>query len=60
MTLFAATEADLTEIHAAIGAGLEHGTLRPVVGQELPLEEAPRAHQLIMQPGAYGKIVLIP
>ena len=60
LTLFAATEADLHEIHAAIIAGLENGSLRPVVRQELPLAEAPRAHQLVMEPGAYGKIVLVP
>src|SRR5262245_2630980 len=60
LTLFAATEADLREIHAAIIAGLENGTLRPIVRQELPLADAPRAHQLVMESGAYGKIVLVP
>jgi NADPH2:quinone reductase len=60
LTLFAATEADLREAHAAIIAGLENGTLRPIVGQELPLAEAARAHQMVMQPGAFGKIVLAP
>src|SRR5207244_205086 len=37
MTLWAATDADLVEIHAATVAGLENGTLRPVIGHELPL-----------------------
>ena len=60
LTLFAATDADLREIHAATIAGLENGSLRPIVRQELPLAEAPRAHQLVMEPGALGKIVLIP
>jgi NADPH2:quinone reductase len=60
LTLFAATESDLAEIHAAIVAGLENGTLRPVVGQEMPLYETSRAHQAVMEPGAYGKVVLIP
>ncbi|PYS40838.1 MAG: NADPH:quinone reductase [Acidobacteria bacterium] len=60
LTLFAATEADLREIHAAIIAGLENGTVRPFVGHELPLADAPRAHQFVMEPGAYGKIVLVP
>jgi NADPH2:quinone reductase len=53
-----ADEAEST--HAALIAGLENGTLRPVVGKELPLAEAPRAHREVMEPGAYGKIVLIP
>jgi NADPH2:quinone reductase len=60
LTLFAATDAELRSIHAATIAGLENGTLRPIVGQELPLAEAPRAHQLVMEAGAFGKIVLIP
>ena len=37
-----------------------HGTLRPVVGQEIPLAEASRAHRALLEPGAHGKIVLIP
>ena len=48
------------EVHAAIFTGLENGTLRPVVGKELPLAEAVQAHEDVMAPGAYGKIVLIP
>jgi NADPH2:quinone reductase len=51
---------DLVAIHAALVAGLENKSLRPVVGQELPLPEASRAHVAVLQPGSYGKIVLIP
>jgi len=58
-TLWAATEVESKEIHAAIAAGLENGTLRPIVGKELPLKEAPQAHQDVLAPGAYGKIVLV-
>jgi NADPH2:quinone reductase len=58
MTLFNATETDLREIHAAIVAGLASGALNPVVGRELPIAEAPRAHDAVMEPGAHGKIVL--
>jgi NADPH2:quinone reductase len=54
------TEAEEKEIHAGILAGLENGTLRPVIGKEIPLSEAPRAHKEVLQPGAYGKIVLVP
>jgi NADPH2:quinone reductase len=60
MTLFNAAETDLVEIHAALSAGLENGTLNPVVGRELPLADAARAHEAVMEPGALGKIVLIP
>ncbi len=59
-TLWAATEAESGEIHAAIAAGLENGTLRPIVGKELPLKDAPQAHVDVLAPGAFGKIALIP
>jgi NADPH2:quinone reductase len=59
-TLWGATPAESTEIHAGLVAGLANGTLRPVVGKELPLAEAPRAHEEVMQPGAFGKIALLP
>jgi NADPH:quinone reductase len=60
MTSFNISEADLASIHAALIAGLENGSLRPVVGQELPLKDAARAHAAVMEAGAYGKIVLVP
>ena len=50
--------AEMASIHAALVAGLENGALRPVIGQELPLAEAPQAHRAVMEPGAFGKIVL--
>jgi NADPH2:quinone reductase len=51
---------DLASIHAALVAGLENGTLRPVIGKEFPLAEAAKAHRAVMEPGAFGKIVLMP
>jgi len=60
MSLWNATPQELISIHSALVAGLENKTLRPVIGQEIPLAEAARAHTAIMAPGAYGKIVLIP
>jgi NADPH2:quinone reductase len=59
MTLFNATDRDVTEIHAAVIAGLSDGTLNPVVGREMPLADAAKAHATVMEPGALGKIVLI-
>ena len=59
MTLFNATDRDVAEIHAAVIAGLSDGTLNPVVGRELPLADAAKAHAAVMEPGALGKIVLI-
>jgi NADPH2:quinone reductase len=61
VTLMAASEQEYKAIHAALVAGLENGTLRPVIGQRIPLSEATRAHVEIMKPsGAHGKIVLVP
>jgi NADPH2:quinone reductase len=60
MLLFNVGNEDKAAIHAALGAALENGTLKPIVSRELPLAEAPRAHQLIIESGAHGKIILIP
>jgi len=51
---------EIRRAHAAIIAGLESGALNPVVGSELPLRDAAKAHLKVMEPGAKGKIVLIP
>ncbi|HEY7855041.1 MAG TPA: NADPH:quinone reductase [Terriglobales bacterium] len=59
-TLWATTEAEKQEIFAGLGAAMEAGIVRPVVGRELPLAQAAEAHRAILEPGAYGKIVLIP
>jgi NADPH2:quinone reductase len=60
MTLMNVSDQDRASIHAALVAGLENGTLKPIVGKEMPLAEAARAHEAVLQPGAFGKIVLIP
>jgi NADPH:quinone reductase len=60
MVLFNATDHQLNSIHSALVAGLENGSLRPFVGQGIPLADAPRAHHAVMAPGAHGKIVLLP
>ena len=60
MTLFNATPAELAVIHDALGKGLEEGTLRPVVGRQMPLADAAKAHVAMLEPGAMGKILLRP
>jgi NADPH2:quinone reductase len=60
MTLFNTTREEFLEIHAGLVAGLENGTLTPVIRKELPLDQAAQAHVAVMEPGAFGKIVLIP
>jgi NADPH:quinone reductase len=57
-TLWATTESEIADIHAAIAAGLGNGTLRPIVAKEIPLKDAALAHQEVVAPGSSGKIVL--
>jgi NADPH:quinone reductase len=45
---------------AGVSAALRSGVLRPVVGRELALGDAARAHELVMTGGATGKVVLLP
>ena len=52
--------AELERARDAVHAGLVSGALSPAVGRELPLADASQAHILLFQPGARGKIVLIP
>jgi NADPH2:quinone reductase len=60
MSMWNIPASDLERIHAGLVAGFTSGALKPVVATELPLADAPRAHKLVMEPGAKGKIVLIP
>jgi NADPH2:quinone reductase len=60
VVLFNTSRTDLAEIHAALGARLENGTINPIIGREVPLADAALAHHEVMEPGAYGKIVLVP
>jgi NADPH2:quinone reductase len=54
MMLANATAEELSAIHVA----LADSAIRPVVGCEFPLAEAAKAHEIVMAPGACGKIVL--
>jgi len=58
--LFGASPEEFRAMHAAIYAGLEAGTLRPVVGKKFPLADAAKAHEAVMSGGALGKIILVP
>jgi len=58
MTLFNISDADMASINAYMMAGLENGSLKPVVGREFPLADAAKAQDAVMAPGAHGKIVL--
>jgi NADPH2:quinone reductase len=59
-TLWNVPESDLASIHDAIGRGLESGAFKPVIDEVIPLSEAQRAHEAILSPGTFGKIVMKP
>lgn len=58
--LWNATEAQTATIMSDILSAAAKGDLRPRVGKELPLSEASTAHELVVQDGNAGKIVLVP
>ena len=64
MTLWGVPPEEQAGIHAALYEGLDNGTLRPIIGEEIPLAGAIRAHKEVIDhgdgAGAQGKIVLIP
>ncbi|HUJ68585.1 MAG TPA: NADPH:quinone reductase [Syntrophorhabdales bacterium] len=60
MLVFSASEADQASIHAAIEAGLENGTLDPLMGREMAFNEAAEAHRFLETAKPLGKIVLLP
>ena len=58
MTLWNVPSDELLRIQQALAGALGDRTLRPIVGREFPLEDAPEAHQAVMEQGAKGKVVL--
>ena len=60
IALWNATAEQMAPIVADILAGVATGALRPIIGREMPLAAAAEAHVAVLEPGAYGKIVLVP
>jgi NADPH2:quinone reductase len=60
IALWNATPAQVTAMMEDILAGVTEGALRPIIGREMPLADATSAHVAVLEPGAYGKIVLVP
>ena len=59
LSLVNATPEEKTQAQAALRTGLSNGNLKPIVRKEISLERAGEAHRLVMESGAYGKIVLV-
>lgn len=60
LALFNGSREQMEGIMRDLLAGLADGSLRPVVGREMPLADAAASHEAVLEPGAFGKIVLVP
>ena len=60
IALWNATPDQIAPMVKDILAGMNDGTLRPIVGRRMKLAEAAAAHVAVLEPGAFGKIVLEP
>jgi NADPH2:quinone reductase len=48
------------EVNTGVQRALRAGVVTPIVARQIPLAEAPKAHEAVMASGASGKVVLIP
>lgn len=60
LSLLNASPKQLASIYPGLYAGLENGTLRPIIQQRLALARAAEAHELVIKGDSGGKIVLLP
>ncbi|TKB26344.1 NADPH:quinone reductase [Desulfopila sp. IMCC35006] len=60
LAVFNATPEETNQTHSALASAMERGVLVPGISREMALAEAPMAHQLVMNDGNCGKIVLLP
>ena len=60
LALFNATAEEVVQTHNGLKRAMESGIFVPSVSRKLPLADAALAHDLVMQDGNCGKIVLIP
>jgi len=60
IALFNGARGQMESLNSDLLAGLKDGTLKPVIGREMPLAEAAASHVAVLEPGAHGKLVLIP
>eukprot|EP01087_Luapelamoeba_hula_P013536 TRINITY_DN3861_c0_g2_i1.p1 TRINITY_DN3861_c0_g2~~TRINITY_DN3861_c0_g2_i1.p1 ORF type:complete len:335 (-),score=74.94 TRINITY_DN3861_c0_g2_i1:9-1013(-) len=60
MGLANSTPEEFKAVFAGINAALENGSLRPIIGEQLPLSDASKAHHDIINSTHLGNIVLLP
>jgi NADPH2:quinone reductase len=60
LAVFTATPEEVVQTHNGLKNAMEKGDFVPTVSREMSLADAPLAHDLVIQNGNCGKIVLIP
>lgn len=60
LALASSSAEELERTHSALYKALANGVLTPVISCKLPLAEAAKAHDLVMESGNCGKIILLP
>jgi len=60
IALFNGSRGEMNHVTKDLIDGLTDGSLRPIIGREMPLAEAGASHVAVLEPGAHGKIVLVP
>lgn len=60
LAVFNATDEETERTHTALGKAMVDGTLVPTISREMALTDCSKAHQLVIQDGNCGKIVLRP
>jgi NADPH2:quinone reductase len=60
LAVFNASHEEAVATHTALISAMERGVLLPSISCEMALQDAPLAHDLVMNDGNCGKIVLIP
>lgn len=60
VSLLIASPDELATLHSGLQIGLEKKIIQPKIYKQFALKDAPEAHHALMQPGHWGKIVLIP
>ena len=60
MLLFNTPAEELAAIHARLGECFEASAFAPVISRRFALRDAAEAHRAVLEPGATGKLVLVP
>lgn len=60
MSLWNASVEEQSSIHKSLAGAFRDGSLKPVTGRSFPLSRAAEAHVAVLEPGALGRMLLIP